>query len=155
MRILLQRVSKAKVKIGNQTVAQINQGLTLLLGIHKNDQLRDADYLIEKCLNLRIFTDEDGKMNHSVIDIKGEILLVSQFTLYADTRKGRRPGFSDSARPEIAIPLYEYFIDRIKEKIGKIKTGQFGADMKVDLINDGPVTIMIDSEDKYPKTGNM
>ena len=153
MRILLQRVLKGRVTIGNQTVAQINQGLVLLLGIHKNDQLRDADYLIEKCLNLRIFADSDDKMNLSVIDIKGEVLLVSQFTLYADTRKGRRPGFSDSARPEIAIPLYEYFIAQLKSKMRSIETGQFGADMKVDLVNDGPVTIMIDSEDKYPKLG--
>jgi len=153
MRILLQRVSEAQVTINNQKVAQINQGLTLFLGIHKNDQIRDADYLVEKCLNLRIFADENGKMNRSVIDIQGAILLVSQFTLYADTRKGRRPGFSESAHPEIAIPLYEYVITQIKSKMGQIETGQFGADMKVDLINDGPVTIMIDSEDKYPKLG--
>ncbi|MCK5835496.1 MAG: D-tyrosyl-tRNA(Tyr) deacylase [Lentisphaeria bacterium] len=153
MRILLQRVSKGQVKIADQTVAQIDKGLVLLLGIHKTDQVKDADYLIEKCLNLRIFSDSDDKMNLSVIDIAGEVLLVSQFTLYADTRKGRRPGFSDSARPEVAIPLYEYVIQQIKLKMGKVETGQFGADMQVDLVNDGPVTIMIDSEDKYPKIG--
>ena len=153
MRILLQRVSEGRVIIKDQTVAQIKQGITLLLGIHKQDQLQDADYLIEKCLNLRIFSDANDKMNLSVIDIKGEVLVVSQFTLYADTRKGRRPGFSESARPEIAIPLYNYFIEKVRQKMGKVEVGQFGADMKVDLINDGPVTILIDSEDKYPKIG--
>lgn len=151
MRILLQRVSKGRVTINNQTVAQINQGLTLFIGIHKSDQCCDADYLIEKCLNLRVFSDANDKMNHSVIDIEGEVLVVSQFTLYADTRKGRRPGFSNSARPDVAIPLYEYFINKLKKKIGKVGVGQFGADMQIDLTNDGPVTIMIDSADKYPK----
>ena len=153
MRILLQRVSEGRVLINDQTVAQIKQGLTLLLGIHKYDQAKDVDYLVEKCLNLRVFEDNNGKMNLSIIDINGEILIVSQFTLYAETRKGRRPGFSESARPEVAIPLYQDFIEKIKQKMGKVEVGRFGADMKVDLINDGPVTIMIDSEDKYPKIG--
>jgi D-tyrosyl-tRNA(Tyr) deacylase len=144
-------VTEGRVVIDGETVGEIQQGLLLLLGIHKEDQLRDADYLLEKCLNLRVFTDQNDKMNLSVLDIDGEVLVVSQFTLYADTRKGRRPGFSEAARPEVAIPLYRYFIKEVEDKLGKVAVGQFGADMKIDFTNDGPVTIMLDSEDKYPK----
>ena len=152
MRILLQRVSMGQVSVDHEVIGKIADGLVLLLGVKHGDQLKDADYLIEKCLNLRIFSDAQGKMNLSVLDTKGEVLVISQFTLFADTRKGRRPGFSTSAGPEEAIPLYEYVIKQITKKIGKVETGQFGADMKVNLTNDGPVTIMIDSEDKYPRT---
>jgi D-tyrosyl-tRNA(Tyr) deacylase len=149
MRIVLQRVSEAFVKINNKVVGQINHGLVILVSVEEEDESIDADWLIQKIITLRIFNDENGKMNHSVKDVTGSILLISQFTLFASTKKGNRPSFSKAARPEKAIPLYSYFIDqlRIKSEL-VVETGEFGADMKVSLINDGPVTISIDSKNK-------
>jgi len=151
MRALVQRVTHSSVAIDGDTVGEISSGLLILLGVKNDDLSKDVDYLIDKICGLRIFTDSDGKFNDSLLDVKGEVLIVSQFTLYADTRKGRRPGFTDSARPEVAIPLYEEFIEKFKARGVLVQTGQFGADMKVSLLNDGPVTIMLDSEHKFPR----
>jgi len=148
MRIVIQRVREASVKINGEIVGEIQQGLLVLLGIEHVDSELDADYLIQKLIHLRIFGDEEGKMNLSVSDISGDLLIVSQFTLFADTKKGNRPSFIRSARPEQAIPLYEYFLSKLKKTFsGKIEKGIFGGDMQVELINDGPVTIIIDSKD--------
>ncbi|MEN9698877.1 MAG: hypothetical protein RLZZ301_75 [Bacteroidota bacterium] len=147
MRIVIQRVSEASVCIEGKLVGQIEEGLLVLLGIAQNDTAADANYLIQKLINLRIFSDAEGKMNLSVQAINGELLIVSQFTLHAATKKGNRPSYIKAARPEVAIPLYEAFLDELhKQFTGKIQTGQFGADMKVSLVNDGPVTIILDSE---------
>lgn len=151
MRLLLQRVSQGQVIIEKEIVGKIDKGIVALVGIRRGDQKRDADYLLKKCVNMRIFPDEAGRFDQSLLDVKGDLMIVSQFTLYADTRKGRRPGFSESAMPNEAIPLYEYFIEKAQALGLKVETGEFGADMKVDIVNDGPVTIMIDSEDKYPR----
>ena len=148
MRVLLQRVSEASVKIEGKINGQIGQGLLLLVGICAEDNQEDIDWLIQKMVNMRIFSDENGKMNLSVQDIHGEILVISQFTLHASTKKGNRPSFIDAARPEIAIPLYENFITQLKLSNLKVETGIFGADMKVSLVNDGPVTIWLDSKNK-------
>ncbi len=149
MRVLIQRVSEASVKIDEQIKSQIDKGLLVLLGIENEDGPEDIKWLVEKILKLRIFDDEAGVMNLSIKDIKGEILLISQFTLHASTRKGARPSYIKAARPEVAIPLYESFIKTMEEKVGgKIGTGEFGADMKVSLTNDGPVTIWMDSKSK-------
>lgn len=149
MKALIQRCKNAKVTIDNKVNGEISQGLVLFLGITHNDKQEDIDYLVKKVSQLRIFEDDKGKMNLSLKDIDGEILIISQFTLFASTRKGNRPGFTDSAPPSIAIPLYETFIENFKQLgIKKVATGQFGADMKVELLNDGPVTIMIDSQEK-------
>jgi D-aminoacyl-tRNA deacylase len=146
MRVVIQRVSEAAVKIDGTIVGEISKGLVVLLGIAQEDTEQDALYLIQKLINLRIFSDADGKMNLSVQDCGGELLVVSQFTLYADTKKGNRPSYIRAARPEHAIPLYEFFLQELQKQFqGPIQTGQFGADMKVSLINDGPVTIIIDS----------
>jgi D-tyrosyl-tRNA(Tyr) deacylase len=146
MRVVIQRVSEAAVKIDGNFVGEISKGLLILLGIAQEDTEQDALYLIQKLINLRIFSDADGKMNLSVQDCGGGLLVVSQFTLYADTKKGNRPSYIRAARPEQAIPLYEFFLNEIQKQFqGTIQTGQFGADMKVSLINDGPVTIVIDS----------
>ncbi|MFZ9657765.1 MAG: D-aminoacyl-tRNA deacylase [Crocinitomicaceae bacterium] len=146
MRVVIQRVSEAAVKIDGNIVGEISKGLLVLLGIVQEDTEQDALYLIQKLINLRIFSDADGKMNLSVQDCGGELLVVSQFTLYADTKKGNRPSYIRAARPEQAIPLYEFFLQELQKQFqGPIQTGQFGADMKVSLINDGPVTIIIDS----------
>jgi D-tyrosyl-tRNA(Tyr) deacylase len=146
MRVVIQRVSEAAVKIDGTIVGEISKGLVVLLGIAQEDTEQDALYLLQKLINLRIFSDADGKMNLSVQDCGGELLVVSQFTLYADTKKGNRPSYIRAARPEQAIPLYEFFLQELqKQFIGPIQTGQFGADMKVSLINDGPVTIIMDS----------
>ncbi len=148
MRVVIQRVREASVKINDEIVGEIQQGLLVLLGIEHVDSELDADYLIQKLIHLRIFGDEEGKMNLSVSDISGDLLIVSQFTLFADTKKGNRPSFIRSARPEQARPLYEYFLSQLKKLfIGKIENGVFGANMQVELINDGPVTIIIDSKD--------
>ena len=148
MRIVIQRVREASVKINDEIVGEIQQGLLVLLGIEHVDSELDADYLIQKLIHLRIFGDEEGKMNLSVSDISGDLLIVSQFTLFADTKKGNRPSFIRSARPEQAIPLYEYFLSQLKKEFsGKIENGVFGANMQVELINDGPVTIIMDSKD--------
>lgn len=147
MKIVLQRVSKASVNINASLYAQINTGLLTLLGIEDNDDKRDIDWLTSKIVNMRVFSDAEGKINLSVKEINGDILVVSQFTLYASTKKGNRPSFIKAARPEKAIPLYKLFVKKLQEELGKeIKTGEFGADMKVELINDGPVTIIIDSK---------
>lgn len=149
MRIILQRVKEASVTIEEKINAQIGQGLLLLVGIEKEDRQEDIDWLCKKVLDLRIFSDDEGKMNRSVRDIKGDIILVSQFTLHANVKKGTRPSFIKAARPEIAIPLYENFIQTVENSLGKkIGTGTFGADMKVALINDGPVTIILDSKNR-------
>lgn len=146
MRVVIQRVSEAAVKIDGTIVGEISKGLLILLGIAQEDTEQDALYLIQKLINLRIFSDADGKMNLSVQDCGGGLLVVSQFTLYADTKKGNRPSYIRASRPEQAIPLYEFFLRELQKQFqGPIQTGQFGADMKVSLINDGPVTIIIDS----------
>ena len=148
MRVVIQRVREASVKINDEIVGEIQQGLLVLLGIEHVDSELDADYLIQKLIHLRIFGDEEGKMNLSVSDISGDLLIVSQFTLFADTKKGNRPSFIRSARSEQARPLYEYFLSQLKKSFsGKIEKGVFGGDMQVELINDGPVTIILDSKD--------
>jgi len=149
MRIILQRVSEASVSIDDNLHAEIQKGLVLLLGICSNDTQDDVSWLCNKICNLRIFSDAKGKMNLSLIDIQGELLLISQFTLFASTKKGNRPSFLNSAPPEIANPLYNVFIESLENQLQKsIKAGVFGADMKVQLINDGPVTIHLDSKNK-------
>ncbi len=147
MRALLQRVTEASVSIGGETVGSIGQGLVILFGVKSGDRPEDADYLAEKCVNLRIFCDADDKMNLSVMDVKGEALIISQFTLYGDCRKGRRPGFDMAAKPDLAVPLYERFIERVKSYGVKVATGRFGADMHVKIFNDGPVTFLVESKD--------
>ncbi len=148
MKIVIQRVSESNVKVDGQIVGEISQGVMLLVGIQEEDEKTDADWLVQKILNLRIFGDEEGKLNLSVQDIKGEILCISQFTLIADYKKGNRPSFIKAARPDKAIPLFEYFKNELKKSGLKIESGIFGADMKVSLINDGPVTIVMDSQTK-------
>lgn len=149
MRVVVQRVSEASVSIEGQIYSQIQQGMLILLGIENKDSQEDIDWLCKKIANLRIFSDKNGQMNKSVLDIKGQVLVVSQFTLHAKTKKGNRPSFIEAARPEIAIPLYETFVKRLTLDIqSQVMTGQFGADMQVSLCNDGPVTILIDSKNK-------
>jgi len=149
MKVVLQRVLESSVTINNEIVAQIENGLLVLVGIEDADNKEDIDWIASKIANLRIFGDENQVMNLSVKDIKGEVLVVSQFTLHALTKKGNRPSYIKAARPEIAIPLYEAFVHQMEIELGKkIQTGQFGADMKVALINDGPVTIIIDTKNK-------
>jgi D-tyrosyl-tRNA(Tyr) deacylase len=144
MKIVLQRVSSASVNVDNEKVGSIDHGMLLLIGFSSNDTEESILPTLEKIVKLRIFSDEEGKMNKSVLDVNGSALLVSQFTLYADTKKGNRPSFIEAARPEQAIPLYEFFIAEMKKRISKVETGIFGADMKVELVNDGPVTIVFD-----------
>ena len=149
MKALLQRVSKSSVTIDEKIVASIQNGIVVLLGIEESDTNEDIEWLSLKIVNLRIFDDTNGVMNLSVKEISGELIVVSQFTLHASTKKGNRPSYIKAAKPEIAIPLYEKFIHQITLDLGKnIQTGQFGADMKVALINDGPVTILIDTKNK-------
>jgi D-tyrosyl-tRNA(Tyr) deacylase len=149
MRVVLQRVTSASVKIEDKYVAKIDKGLLVLLGIATDDTQEDINWLVKKIVSLRIFSDSNQKMNLSVNDINGEIIVVSQFTLFASTKKGNRPSYTKSARPEIAIPLYHNFIETLQNNFSKeIQTGEFGADMKVNLINDGPVTIIIDSKNR-------
>ena len=145
---MIQRVTQAEVVIEQQSVGKIAQGFMILLGIHESDTIEDVVYLVRKISKLRVFEDDGGKMNLSLQEINGSILSVSQFTLYADTKKGNRPSFIEAARPEVAIPLYEQFNKQLKELAIPVETGEFGADMKVSLINDGPVTIIIDTKDK-------
>lgn len=144
MKIVLQRVSSASVKVDSKIVGSIDHGILLLIGFSSNDTEESILPTLEKIVKLRIFSDEEGKMNKSVLDVNGSALLVSQFTLYADTKKGNRPSFIEAARPEQAIPLYEFFIAEMKKRISKVETGIFGTDMKVELVNDGPVTIVFD-----------
>lgn len=144
MRVILQRVIKGRVVINGETRAEIGKGLVILLGIGSDDGDEQAGYLVEKIANLRIFEDEEGKMNRSLLDVRGEAILVSQFTLYADTRKGRRPSFTDAALPEIASPLVERFAQQLRAQGIPTQTGVFGAHMLVEISNDGPVTILLE-----------
>ncbi|WMI64032.1 D-aminoacyl-tRNA deacylase [Aestuariibaculum sp. YM273] len=149
MKVVIQRVSKASVTIEGHKVASINKGLLVLLGIVNEDAQEDIDWLSKKIVNLRVFEDENEVMNKSLLDIEGDIIVVSQFTLHAATKKGNRPSYIKAAKPDIAIPLYEAFVKKIETDLGKtVQTGEFGADMKVELLNDGPVTIIIDSKNK-------
>lgn len=149
MRVLIQKVSSASVTISGAIKSEIGQGLLILLGVENEDSQEDIDWLCKKIVNLRIFNDSDGKMNLSVQDMDGELLVVSQFTLFASTKKGNRPGFTRSAKPDYAIPMYEKFVQTLGEVSGKkIGTGEFGAMMDVALVNDGPVTIWMDSKNK-------
>lgn len=149
MRVVVQRVSKASVEIDNSKVASIENGILILLGIVNDDTLSDIEWLCNKVVNLRVFNDDQGVMNKSLVQVDGDIILVSQFTLHASTKKGNRPSYIKAAKPDIAVPLYETFIRKLEELLGKpIQTGKFGADMKVSLINDGPVTIIIDSKNR-------
>ena len=149
MRAVIQRVSRAAVVVNGLRIAAIDSGLLVLLGVEVGDDKKSAEYLAEKTAGLRIFEDDLEKMNLSVLDCAGEVLVVSQFTLLADCRKGRRPGFSAAAAPELAEPLCEYFVDQLKQQGVRVQTGQFRADMAVDLINDGPVTILLDSQRNF------
>jgi len=146
LRAVVQRVSRAKVTVGDEVIGEITRGLLILLGVAQADSEVEADYLLEKILNLRIFEDAEDKMNLSVIDVRGELLVVSQFTLYGDTRRGRRPSFIQAAPPAAASDLYEYFVAKARRSDLRVATGRFQAMMGVELVNDGPVTIMLDSE---------
>lgn len=148
MKIVIQRVTEANVKVEGKIVGEITKGLLLLIGIDEEDEKTDADWLVQKILNLRIFGDEEGKLNHSVTDISGEIICISQFTLIADYKKGNRPSFIKAAKADKAIPLFEYFKNEIAKSGLKTESGIFGADMKISLLNDGPVTIVMDSKTK-------
>jgi D-tyrosyl-tRNA(Tyr) deacylase len=146
---VIQRVSQASVVIDNQVKGQISTGFLILLGVTHTDTREDIDWLSRKIVGMRIFSDEEGKMNLDLAAVDGDILLISQFTLHASTKKGNRPSFIEAARPEVAIPLYEAMIAQLSAELGKpVQTGEFGADMKVSLLNDGPVTILIDSKDR-------
>lgn len=149
MRAVVQRVSSSKVTVDENTVGKIEKGLMVLLGVTHDDDAKDVDYMVEKILNLRIFEDENEKMNLSLLDTKGELLVVSQFTLYGDCRKGRRPNFMDAAKPEIANELYEEFMKKAGECGIKVESGQFAAHMIVDIVNDGPVTMLLDSKKNF------
>lgn len=148
MRAVIQRVSQASVKVDGQIVGQIQKGFMVLLGVHQEDTLEDVAYLAKKIAKLRVFEDENGKMNAALADVKGSILSISQFTLHAETKKGNRPSFIQAARPELAIPLYEAFNQALIDQAIPVQTGIFGADMKCELINDGPVTIVMDSKQR-------
>ncbi|MCJ0573745.1 D-aminoacyl-tRNA deacylase [Enterococcus cecorum] len=148
MRAVIQRVSQAKVVVDDNTVGQIGKGFMILLGVHEQDTQTDVDYLVGKISKLRVFEDDQQKMNRSIIDVGGEILSISQFTLFADTKKGNRPSFVQAAKPNVAIPLYEAFNEGLRQAGIPVETGIFGADMKCHLVNDGPVTIIIDSQNK-------
>lgn len=149
MRIVIQRVSRASVKIDGRVKAQIGKGMLILLGIEESDTQEDVDWLVRKTTGLRIFDDENGVMNRPITDIGGEILVISQFTLYASYKKGNRPSWLRAARHDVSVPLYNSFCQRMEEALGKpIGTGEFGADMKVELVNDGPVTICMDTKNR-------
>jgi len=149
VRGVVQRVKRAKVSVDDKAIGQIDHGIMLLLGVEEDDEEKDLEYLCDKVVNLRIFEDEEGKMNKSVLDVQGSLLVVSQFTLLGDARKGRRPSFIQAARPEKAVPMYEKFIDNMVKSGLKTQTGEFGADMQVELVNDGPVTILLDSKKTF------
>lgn len=149
MKAVIQRVSKASVTINAKQVANINKGLLVLLGIIEDDTQEDISWLSNKIANLRIFNDKNGVMNQSLQEVDGEVIVVSQFTLHASTKKGNRPSYIKAAKPDIAIPIYENFVKQLEADLGKnVQTGEFGADMKVELLNDGPVTIIIDTKNK-------
>ena len=148
MKVIIQRVLNSDVKIDGKICGEIKKGLNLLVGVGPDDTINDVKKAVDKIINLRIFEDENGKMNLSLLDISGDVLVISQFTLYADIRKGRRPSFAKAASPEMANNLYEEFVSYIKENItGNVATGRFGADMKVNILNDGPVTIILDTKE--------
>lgn len=147
MKLLVQRVSSAQVDVDSKTVGKINNGFLVLIGVTHTDTREIADYLVKKICNLRVFKDENSKMNLSIKDVDGELLIVSQFTLYADCQHGNRPSFVNSAKPDMANELYEYFVEKCRKEVKNVETGIFGADMKVSLLNDGPVTIMLEKED--------
>jgi len=146
MRAILQRVSRARVTVEGRTTGEIGSGLLVLLGVRKGDTAEEAEYLLDRVLGLRIFSDADGKMNLSLLDCGGSLLVVSQFTLYGDTRKGRRPGFDTAAPPEMAKALYEQFVSKARERGVKVETGEFQAMMSVELVNEGPVTFLVESK---------
>ena len=148
MRALIQRVSSASVSVGGEIIGDITQGLVVLLGVEQEDTKEDSDWLMRKIINMRIFGDEEGKMNLSLLDVDGDLLVVSQFTLHASTKKGNRPSFINAAKPELANRMYDDFVSEGRKVISRVETGRFGADMKVALINDGPVTIWIDSKNR-------
>lgn len=149
MRAVIQRVSRAKVSVAGEITGEIGRGILVLLGISREDSEKEAFYLLEKTLNLRIFEDAGEKMNLSLLDIAGELLVVSQFTLYGDARRGRRPSFIEAAAPERANELYEFFVSEARKQIAKVGTGRFQAMMDVELVNDGPVTILLDSDKNF------
>jgi len=149
MRAVIQRVDRAGVIINHQELSSINEGILVLLGVEKEDSEADADYILEKAINLRIFEDEQGKMNRSLLDINGSMMIVSQFTLLGNCVKGRRPSFIAAEEPIKANKLYEYFVDRAKEKVNQLATGKFQEMMKIELINNGPVTILLDSRKNF------
>ena len=146
MRSVIQRVTRASVTVGGEVVGSIGEGLLVLLGVKVGDTEKDADYMADKLLKLRIFEDENGKMNRGLDEVKGELLIVSQFTLYGNCKKGRRPEFLAAARPEVAIPLYEKFVELCRAKGFRTETGEFGAYMQVDSLNDGPLTLVVDTD---------
>ena len=148
MRVVLQRVAHASVTVDGETIGKIQRGFLLLVGVTHDDAMEDMEYLIRKIVQMRIFEDEEGKLNRSIQDIGGEILSVSQFTLYADTKKGNRPSFSKAAPGDVAIDMFEQFNGLLRDTGIPVETGQFGADMKVELLNDGPVTILLDSKNR-------
>jgi D-aminoacyl-tRNA deacylase len=147
MKIVLQRVRQCTVTVGGETAGRIGMGILILLGVDKNDTSAHADFLAEKCAHLRIFSDETGKMNLSAVDVRGEALVVSQFTLFGDCNKGRRPSFTQAADSEKGKALYEYFVNKLKTFIPKVETGIFGAMMDVELVNDGPVTLIVEKKE--------
>jgi len=149
LRAVVQRVNFSKVEVDGRVIGSINKGLNVLLGVSKEDSIDDIKYLKDKILNLRIFEDEEGKMNKSLIDVAGELLVISQFTLYGDCRKGKRPSFIEALGGEEAKKFYEEFVKECKEVLGNVETGEFGADMKVTIENDGPVTIILDSKKTF------
>ncbi|MBI3379338.1 D-tyrosyl-tRNA(Tyr) deacylase [Candidatus Gottesmanbacteria bacterium] len=148
MRTFIQRVTSGKVTVNNKIIGSIGRGYVILLAVKEGDSEKEVDLLAEKIVNLRVMSDENDKMNKSILDVSGEVLVVSQFTLYADTNSGRRPSFLTAAKPDIAKNLYEYFIDKLKAMgVKSVQTGEFGVYMYVELVNDGPVTIMLDTDD--------
>lgn len=149
MRAVVQRVHRASVTVNGKVVGQIDKGLLVYLGVGKNDTEKDVDWMCEKIANLRIFEDENGKMNLSLLQIGGELLVISQFTLYGDCRRGRRPSFDEAAPPKMGEELYEMFIEKMRQQVKKVEKGIFGAHMEVESINDGPVTILLDSERRF------
>ncbi len=149
MRAVLQRVTRASVRVEGETIGEIGAGLVVLLGIARDDVAEDAGYLAEKIVSLRIFDDDEGRMNQSVTEAGGALLIVSQFTLYGDARRGRRPSWSDAAPPEVAEPIYELFLHEVRQRVGEVATGSFRRMMEVELVNDGPVTIMLDSRKQF------
>jgi len=154
MKFVIQRVNHAEVKVDGETVGKIGKGFLVLIGVGRGDTREDADWYLKKLLGLRIFEDENGKTNLSLADVNGELLLVSQFTLYANCRKGNRPSFFDALEPDRADALYEKFVALCREKVTKVETGSFGAHMRVDLENDGPFTVVLDSRDFFKESSN-